>query len=205
MVAIITWQMQERFSFPTELGVPAEMTTVRITPQWHEEELAESIRLTGIYHIAAHVAFTDGEAKAGDSVFIDQLDIGETDGYFEYALPLEIDLAKDKARGDVLLHVAEIDSLVEDGTSVVCWQMNCSYEEVAEQVTVEVEEIPSEKLVVEKVEEIPSERLVVEKVAEAVEEVVFEQVPPVHEDDFYKELAEAYTVFQSNLNKVRRQ
>lgn len=191
-MAIITWQMQERFSFPTELGVPAEMTTVRITPQWHEEELTESIRLTGIYHIAAHVAFTDGEAKAADSVFIDQLDIGEMDGYFEYALPLEIDLAKDKARGDVLLHVAEIESVVEDGTSVVRWQMNCSYEEVAEQIIVEKEETPSEQRVAVQVEE-------------AVEEVVFEQVPPVHEDDFYKELAEAYTVFQSNLNKVRRQ
>ena len=193
-MTVITWQMQERFSFPIELGVPANMTAVRITPQWHEEELEESIRLTGIYHIAAHVAFTDGEAKPADGVFIDELDVGEADSYFEYALPLDIDLAKDKARGDVLLHVAEIDSVVEDGQTIVTWQMNCSYEEVAEQ------------LVAEEVVEAPvEEEIVFEQVPPVEEEIVFEQVPPVHEEDFYKELAEAYTIFQSNLNKVRRE
>lgn len=181
-MTIITWQMQEHFSFPAELGVPADMKMVRITPRWHKEELKESIRLIGIYHIAAHVQFTEGEAKEGEGVFIDQLDVGETDSYFEYALPLEIDLAKDKARGDVLLHVAEIDSTVDDGQTVVTWQMNCSYEEVEEPVALE-----------ETVH------------ATAIEEVVFEQVPPVQEEDFYKDLAEAYTVFQANLNKVRRE
>lgn len=193
-MTVITWQMQERFSFPNELGVPEKMTAVRITPQWHAEELEESIRLTGIYHIAAQVAFTDGDVQANDGVFIDELDVGEIDSYFEYALPLEIDLAKDKKRGDVLLHVADITSVVEDGQTIVMWQMNCSYEEVAEQ------------LVAEEIVEIPvEEEVMFEQETPIDEEIVFEQVPAVHEEDFYKELAEAYTVFQSNLNKVRRQ
>lgn len=199
-VVVSTWQMEERFSFPVELGIPANMKSVRITPQWHEEELKESIRLTGIYHIAAYVEFTPGEGQATEGVFIDQLDVGEADSYFEYALPLEIDLAK-RARGEVLLQVAEIAQSVEDGTSVVRWQMNCSYEEVEERVA---DHTPSEQIVLEKVEQ-PTE-LVVEKIENSpTEEVVFEQVPPVHEDDFYKELAEAYTIFQANLNKVRRE
>ena len=175
MVAIHTWQMQERFSFPQQLGVPVQMTAVRITPQWQEEELEESIRLTGIYHIAAQVAFREGEVQAGDGVFISELDVGEEDSYFEYALPLEVDLAK-RVQGDVLLHVAQVDSAIEDGQTVLTWQMKCSYEEVEESI---VAALPSEPQVVER-------ELREEKEVYVEEEIVFEQVPAVHEDDFYK-------------------
>lgn len=193
-MTIHTWQMQERFSFPQELGVPKKITAVRITPQWQEEVLEESIRLTGIYHIAAQVAFREGEVQAADGVFISELDVGDEDSYFEYALPLEVDLAK-HVQGDVLLHVAQVDSAIEDGQTLLTWQMKCSYEEAEEPV---VAELVSEPQVVE-------QELLVEKEVYVEDEIVFEQVPAVHEDDFYKELAEAYTVFQTNLNKVRRE
>lgn len=187
-MTMITWEMKEQFAFPAELGIAKEMTSVRITPQWHEHNLEDSIRLTGIYHIAANVQFDKGQPlELVEGVFIDQLDVGETDSYFEYALPLEVDLPKDKVDGSILLHVADVDSAVKDGTSVVTWQMTCSYDAPKAEPEIELEAVAE----------------VVEEVVE--EEIVFEKVPAVHEDDFYAELAEAYTVFQTNLNKIRRE
>lgn len=101
-----TWNMRETFCFPG-YGCPTEIAAVQIKPQWQAMQLEDSLRLMGIYHITAHVrfdfqdmqAFTDNE----DLITIDALDIQGDTGYFEYAVPLHVDLPKESDVKDLMV------------------------------------------------------------------------------------------------------
>ncbi|MFC9539371.1 valyl-tRNA synthetase [Lysinibacillus sp. NPDC056959] len=98
--------MSETFSFPG-YGCPIEIAAVQIKPRWQTTQLEDSLRLMGIYHITAHVRFDfqDMQAYMDDDelVQIDTLDIQGDTGYFEYAVPLNVDLPKDAAIEDLMV------------------------------------------------------------------------------------------------------
>ncbi|KMY30457.1 valyl-tRNA synthetase [Lysinibacillus xylanilyticus] len=98
--------MSETFCFPG-YGCPTEIAAVQIKPRWQTMQLEDSLRLNGIYHITAHVRFDfqDMQAFMDDEelVQIDALDIQGDTGYFEYAVPLNVDLPKDAAIEDLMV------------------------------------------------------------------------------------------------------
>ncbi|GAB0168760.1 valyl-tRNA synthetase [Lysinibacillus sp. CTST325] len=98
--------MSETFCFPG-YGSPTEIADVQIKPRWQTMQLEDSLRLMGIYHITAHVRFDfqDMQAFLGDEelVQIDALDIQGDTGYFEYAVPLNVDLPKEAAIEDLMV------------------------------------------------------------------------------------------------------
>jgi hypothetical protein len=98
--------MRETFCFPG-YGCPTEIAAVQIKPQWQSMQLEDSLRLMGIYHITAHVRFDfqDKQAFTGeeDLITIDALDIQGDTGYFEYAVPLHVDLPKESDVKDLMV------------------------------------------------------------------------------------------------------
>jgi len=98
--------MSETFCFPG-YGCPTEIAAVQIKPRWQTMQLEDSLRLMGIYHITAHVRFDfrDMQAFMDDEelVQIDTLDIQGDTGYFEYAVPLNVDLPRDSAIEDLMV------------------------------------------------------------------------------------------------------
>lgn len=98
--------MSETFCFPG-YGSPTEIADVQIMPRWQTMQLEDSLRLMGIYHITAHVRFDFQDMKAflddEELVQIDALDIQGDTGYFEYAVPLNVDLPKEAAIEDLMV------------------------------------------------------------------------------------------------------
>ncbi|MEK5232735.1 valyl-tRNA synthetase [Lysinibacillus sp. FSL K6-0232] len=98
--------MCETFCFPG-YGCPTEIAAVQIKPQWQTMQLEDSLRLMGIYHITAHVRFDFQDMQAymeqEDIIAIDALDIQGDTGYFEYAVPLHIDLPKESDVKDLMI------------------------------------------------------------------------------------------------------
>ena len=258
MMKTISWEMMERFYFPTELGAIDEISEVKITPQWQQQQVDESVRLSGIYHIAARLKFDRTKGiQATEGIFIDQLDLEGQNGYFEYALPLEVDLPKEKVDGPSLnLHVDDVLFFVYDGDGCTFkWQVSCQCDTpaVQEPVKVLVVEKPAkpepvaiekpavvkpakpavvrseEQVVIEKPVKLvvkPTEPVVIDKPATPVvkapaapralvekPQVIVEQQVETPQsvvlenettaDDFYAELAEAYSLFSVSSNKVR--
>ncbi|MFB7158109.1 MULTISPECIES: valyl-tRNA synthetase [unclassified Lysinibacillus] len=98
--------MSETFCFPG-YGCPTEIAAVQIKPRWQTTQLEDSLRLMGIYHITAHVRFDFQDMRAfmddEELVQIDNLDIQGDTGYFEYAVPLNVDLPMDAAIEDLMV------------------------------------------------------------------------------------------------------
>lgn len=98
--------MSETFCFPG-YGCPTEIAAVQIKPRWQTMQLEDSLRLMGIYHITAHVRFDFQDMKAfmddEELVQIEALDLQGDTGYFEYAVPLNVDLPKDAAIEDLMV------------------------------------------------------------------------------------------------------
>ena len=60
-----------------------------------KKETEDAVRLTGIYHIAANVSFSEEGNKSKmteEAILIEDVDLDGQIGYFEYAVPLNIDL-----------------------------------------------------------------------------------------------------------------
>lgn len=198
--------MVEQFDFPLQLGAIEEVVSVQITPQWEQQQLEESVRLTGIYHIAASVRFDPTkEVHPGEGIFIDHLDVNNLDGYFEYALPLEVDLPKEKMETNQLaLDVNDVSFFVYDGSGCTFkWQVACRFE--GQPV---VEEIVPEQVVKQLsnhvTEQLPEQLAILESSSQLILAPEPEKVANAH-DDFYAELAEAYSLLNVTLNKVRRE
>jgi len=208
MMNKIAWEMNEQFNFPLQLGAIDEITSVQITPQWELQQFDESVRLTGIYHIAAKLCFdASKEIEPSTGIFIDHLDVNGADGYFEYALPLEVDLPKEKlSANDVKLGVDQVVCSINEGAScMLTWQVACRFNpapvvegKLTEQVTEQATEKVTEKVTEQVTEQVaPVESPVVLAVAEKMEATA--------SDDFYDELAEAYSLLNVRLNTVRRE
>ncbi|MHA6259351.1 hypothetical protein ACXYMX_05475 [Sporosarcina sp. CAU 1771] len=141
----VQWEMKEQFAFPEFAGIPAKAVAISVTPRFTEERDEDAVRLTGIYHIAANVSFNEGERAAELSekvILVDDVDLEEQVGYFEYAVPLNIDLPAEA--GTPLDVVVKHSKSEVDGQGVfgVVWNVECSYPEAVALVpeTAEVEE-----------------------------------------------------------------
>ncbi|GLC88418.1 valyl-tRNA synthetase [Lysinibacillus piscis] len=125
--------MRETFCFQG-YGCPTEIAAVQITPQWQTKQLEDSLRLIGIYHITAHVRFDFQNMQAthygDDSVMIDALDIQGDTGYFEYAVPLHVDLPKDAAVKDLM--VKDIRPLLTNQGCQLEWAVTSVFNEQEE-------------------------------------------------------------------------
>lgn len=135
------WTMQEDFIFPVDAGVPAGAELLQVTPMYTEERTADAVRLTGVYHIAANVVFDEGERAEeflDSAILIDDVDIQGQAGYFEYAVPLHIDLPSEVVSPlEVVTTATSIESDGQGSFSVV-WDVECSYEEAVAQVEEQV-------------------------------------------------------------------
>lgn len=183
----VQWEMNEKFIFPEAAGLPTGAEKVKVTPRFLEEATEDAVRLKGIYHIAANVSFDEGEYSLEDyskAILIDDVDLNEQMGYFEYAVPLNIDLPSE-AGNPLEVHVSNARCVVNgQGVCEINWDVECSYKEVV-----------VEEKVVEKVVEIEE----VSKTAVAILETSV-----VHDEDevlsFLSELEDGVssTVFRSN-------
>ncbi|MFJ7950137.1 valyl-tRNA synthetase [Lysinibacillus sp. NPDC096418] len=156
--------MSETFCFPG-YGCPTEIAAVQITPQWQAQQLDDSLRLIGIYHVTAHVRFDFQEEHAmmdsDDLVKIDALDLQGDTGYFEYAVPLHVDLPKDASIDSLM--VKDIRPSLNNQTCQLEWTIASTFSE------------PEQVIAVAHIVEAPPEP-VAEPVAEEVVLVVEEQI-----------------------------
>lgn len=135
------WTMQEDFIFPAEAGLPAGAELLQVTPMYTEERTADSLRLTGVYHIAANVVFDEGqrvEDFSDSMIFIDDVDLQGEAGYFEYAVPLHIDLPSEVVSPLQVVTMATTNESDGQGSFSVVWDVECSYEKEVAQAEGEV-------------------------------------------------------------------
>ncbi|BAQ11604.1 hypothetical protein OXB_3135 [Bacillus sp. OxB-1] len=194
------WTMQENFIFPTEAGMPAEAVSLRVTPGFMEERTEQAVRLSGIYHIAAEILFTEegpaGELEEPDTaVLIEDVEMDGNRGYFEYAVPLHIDLP---AEAKSPIHVTAMRERSEEdgqGSISIVWDVECEFNEaVAEAVEsssfrqfAETVETPEVVHLTEEEEPVPSPVVLEEEVQE--EEAVAEE--PVAQEETATAMAES--------------
>ena len=136
--------MRETFCFPG-YGCPTEIASVQITPQWQAKQLDDSLRLIGIYHVTAHVRFDFQEAKEivdmDDLVKIDALDLQGDTGYFEYAVPLHVDLPKDVSIDNLM--VKDVRPSLTNQTCELEWTIATTFSEPEQ--TIQVAHVPEEQ------------------------------------------------------------
>lgn len=147
----VDWQVKENFVFPAAAGMPTEAETINVTPRFTITRTSEAVRLTGIYHIAAHIKL-DGEISreetVEEAVLIDDVDVQGETGYFEYAVPFHIDLpseVKDPLKVVTTKAACEMDG---QGAFAVVWDVECTYrrEEEAQDVNEESTVAKEEKV-----------------------------------------------------------
>lgn len=140
----LQWTMEELFYFPEEIGVPEEGGAVKVNAGFSENRTEDSVRLTGIYHVAAQVGFTEGERAtefADEAVYVDDVELEGNSGYFEYAVPLYIDLPPE-VNAPLTLEATDVSVRTDDnGALAVKWNVTCTYADKPEAVAVEEPEL----------------------------------------------------------------
>lgn len=124
------WTVQETFYFPNEYGAFAEATECKVTPGFTEDRTEDAIRLQGIYHIAANVVFDADKlvADASDErLVIDDVEVNDSKGYFEYAVPLNVDLPA-RYDGALQLEVEDIKATQTNGGLHLQWTVHLQEE-----------------------------------------------------------------------------
>ncbi|MCM3710746.1 hypothetical protein [Sporosarcina luteola] len=182
----LQWNMEEVFYFPENVGVPKDARLVKVKAGFTEKRSEDAVRLSGVYHIAAKVEFTEGQRSESiptDAIFVDDVELEGKTGYFEYAVPLNIDLPPEVDRP---LHIEATDvksTFDGQGSFTVAWNVNCTYaqetaEEVASKETASKEtasketakketEIAEEKSETAAVQDAPREKVVAGKQEQA--------------------------------------
>lgn len=194
------WSMQEQFYFPEALGIPQNAENIKITAGFTEHETSDSIQLSGIYHIAANVQFTEGERTESihkDAVLVDDVEFTDANGYFEYAVPLTIDLPNDVSL-PIAVKPTNIQTTFDDnGALLLSWDVQCSSEspsavafteEVKEDVVAQVEQ---------EYEEVKED--VVAQAKEVYEEVKEDAVAQVEEEYEEQKEAVAYAIQEERI------
>ncbi|WP_342511073.1 hypothetical protein MKY34_12595 [Sporosarcina sp. FSL K6-1522] len=137
------WTMEEVFIFPEHAGLPAGVKSLKVTPGFTEKRTEDAVRLTGIYHVAANVEFAEGERAEGipdATIFIDDVELAEDAGYFEYAVPLHIDLPPE-VEGPLQVVTTNVTSESDgQGLFSIVWDVAVTQEEP---VVVSVQEEPA--------------------------------------------------------------
>lgn len=130
------WEMMAQFIFPAQLGIVEEVISVDIKPRWQEVETEESVRLEGIYHIMAVVRFNPNETpRFSEGTFIEHIEFDGNNGYFEYALPFEVDLPREKVEltKHPQINIEDLSFFIFDGSSCLFkWDACCVLNEQAE-------------------------------------------------------------------------
>ncbi|MFD1203982.1 cell envelope integrity protein TolA [Sporosarcina contaminans] len=136
----IEWKMEEVFYFPPEIGLPKHTDTIRVKAGFTEKRSEEAVRLTGIYHIAAKIDFEEGqraEDLSDSYVYIDDVELDGQKGYFEYAVPLHVDLPAE-VQAPLQLTAKDVKTTIDDqGAFKIVWNVNCSYVDGREDKLVE--------------------------------------------------------------------
>jgi len=128
------WDVKEQFLFPASFGIPKDIKTVEVTPQYEQSETEDSIQITGIYHITCHVEFEEGEHEhhaTSEFTQIEDLDVQGEVGYFEYAVPMSVEISKDKIKPGFSpsLDVRRVHSKTTDHAAIeIAWSVYCKYE-----------------------------------------------------------------------------
>ncbi|WP_432358355.1 hypothetical protein [Sporosarcina sp. UB5] len=138
----LQWNMEEVFYFPENVGVPKDARLVKVKAGFTEKRSDDAVRLSGIYHIAAKVDFTEGqrsEAIPEDATFVDDVELDGATGYFEYAVPLYIDLPPE-VEHPLHIEATDIKSTFDgQGSFTVAWNVNCMYGQAPSDQTVSKE------------------------------------------------------------------
>ena len=156
-----SWEVKEQFCFPQSFGVPKEVKTINVTPQYFHEEMDNMVHINGIYHITCHVEFEEGEVEhhaTSEFTEIEDLDLNGELGYFEYAVPMSVEISKDRLQAETLptVSIETINCKAESDGIEIVWLVNCEYEthrpkavEVVAEVMHEMIEEVEEALVLE--------------------------------------------------------
>lgn len=130
----VQWQMKEDFVFPEATGTPMGTESIRVTPRFTIDRSNESVRMTGIYHLAVNVNFDldvpREEEQVESAILIDDVELNGNLGYFEYAVPFNIDLPPE---ANDPLNIVTANPQVEmegQGAIAVIWEVQCTYREV---------------------------------------------------------------------------
>jgi hypothetical protein len=180
----VNWSLQEVFYFPESFGTPKGTTQVKVRPQFEFQQNDGYCSLNGIYHISANVSFEPGVCDhhgTSEWVSIEDLEMNGESGYFEYAVPLSIELPPDYKHGNISpeLSINDIQPFVTNEKALqIKWNVVCAYEKV-----IKVESLPEES-------SSSSSSSSSEAIVEAVDSQEF--VQPF----FLKDLKESYSVYQ---------
>lgn len=206
----VEWKMKEQFIFPEAIGTPTNTETLTVTPRFTVDKSTDNLKMTGIYHIAANIEF-DAETSRGlateSAIMIDDVDVDGKLGYFEYAVPFNIDLppeAKDPLDLSTLNVAYEVE---EEGQLAIIWDVACTYKEVVvvpDQTVAEEaerEEANQEAIVhAENDEQVLEEQVEAERVDVVVENRTFSEGDEVL--TFIAGLEDGITATQFRLNDI---
>ncbi|GKV68806.1 hypothetical protein NCCP2716_13040 [Sporosarcina sp. NCCP-2716] len=122
----IEWTLSETFQFPASAGSVSEVNEVKVTAGYQDDQTEDAVRLSGIYHIAANVTLAEkaaGEAAEDPdgAIMIDDVEIEGTNGYFEYAVPLEVDLPAAHGARVTASVIDSTASATDSGDLLVMW------------------------------------------------------------------------------------
>lgn len=173
-----TWDVKEQFLFPQSFGIPKDIKDAVVTPQIEQKETDDSIQIVGIYHITCHVEFEEGEhTHHGESEFtqIEDLEVQGEIGYFEYAVPMSVEILKSKVEpgSSPTLNVQQIKYKTAEHASIeISWSVQCEFETakpvVLEMPKLEVD-VPQKEIEIPKqAVEIPKQEIEVQAVEEAI-------------------------------------
>ncbi|AXH99335.1 hypothetical protein DV702_06010 [Sporosarcina sp. PTS2304] len=144
------WTVQETFYFPAEYGAFTEATECKVTPGFTEERTEDAILLQGIYHIAANVVFDEDKPvveSVDERLVIEDVEVQNGKGYFEYAVPLHVDLPPEHD-GVLELHVKDVVATAEDGGVCLKWTVHLQEVKTQEEV-IAAEPVVEEKVILE--------------------------------------------------------
>ncbi|SOC36436.1 hypothetical protein [Ureibacillus acetophenoni] len=138
------WDIKTQFVFPEEYGLVEDVVAVDIKPRFQLIETEESLRLVGIYHITSTVRFDPHELpEYSEGTLIEHIELNEDDGYFEYALPLEVNLPKEKIPDGCHpeLYVENVNYDVSTGSCAAFnWDVSCIIPEPVVEPAIEEED-----------------------------------------------------------------
>ncbi|MFC5603941.1 hypothetical protein [Sporosarcina koreensis] len=145
----LQWNMKEVFYFPESVGVPKDARLVKVKAGFTEKRSEDAVRLSGIYHIVAKVDFIEGqrnETIPNDVVFVDDVEMEGETGYFEYAVPLYIDLPPE-VEHPLRIEASDVKTTFDgQGSFTVAWNVNCTYGQASADETASNETVSKENV-----------------------------------------------------------
>lgn len=187
----VLWSVDEKFAFPA-IGSANDVELIRVTPQWELKKDSTSVRLVGVYHIAANLAFDPAitVARTPDTIEIEEVDFDGNKGYFEYALPFEVNLPDNV--DEPKLAVRNVQTAFDGSSFVLNWDVACHYAKL-QPVTATIKEEVLEKPLVEEI------LVEASKLESSSSRNVVTSAPMIWD------LTDNYTVMEIKLNQVIRE